>query len=148
MDNNDFNRNETAENGTFFTEGDAPNTNDGENGGYAFEQITIEKPKTMAYAVIALLSGILSVLCCCTGFGGLFFGIVSVVFVIISKKHLGYFDTKATIGLIFAIFGLLFSVFELIMTFTVLNNEAYWAEILEMLEQYGEAGSTDPNFSV
>ncbi len=62
-------------------------------------------PKTQAYSIVALVAGIASVATCCSGIFSVAAGCVAIIFAIVARKHLGYFDTKALLGLIFGIFG-------------------------------------------
>ncbi|GEM_PF-6652277 len=106
-------------------------------------ETALEHPqKTVTYAMISLLSGIISLLCCCTGFGGLIFGAMAIVFFFVSKKHLGSCDFRSVIGLIFGVLGIGFSIFLVIAALNA-NPE----EILSEMEQYMNM-STDGGFEV
>ena len=131
--------------GAEFREYDDPKEEKQENR-YAYAAIMNDPahPKSMVYSIIALVAGILSTVLCCTAYGGLFFGVVAVVFAIVSKKHLGYFDTMTIVGLILGIFGFLFSLVALIISLALFNNESFWEEILKALE---EAEKENPNGS-
>ncbi len=76
---------------------------------------TLDRPKTMAYSVASLLLSLMSLVCCCTGAISMLFGILAVVFAILSRRHLGYFDTMALIGLIVGIVGAVFGAFAFIL---------------------------------
>ncbi len=78
--------------------------------------VPFDKPKTMAYSVVALVLSILSVVCCCSGFVSAVFGVVAIVFAIVSRVHLGYFDSMSIVGLILGIIGVVFGVFLGIVT--------------------------------
>ena len=68
-----------------------------------------DKPKTRAWSVAALILGIASILCCVLYWFGLAAGAAAIVFVIISRKTLGYFDGLCIGALFTAIFGIIFS---------------------------------------
>lgn len=105
---------------------------------YIYDKIPMEKPKTITYAIISLLSGIISILCCWTGFGGLFFSLMAIAFFIVSKKHLCYCDFRSILGLIFGIFGILFSA---ILVYIILSPDsaASFQEYRDMLDTMAEA---------
>lgn len=147
---NDFYKDKTEEikNDDFFSDEKEGNESDGffDNGDPTFEDIppyAAGKPaqqKTVTYAVISLLSGIISLLCCCTGFGGLFFGAVAIVFFFISKKHLGTYDFRSILGLIFGICGILFALYLVISLLTVDPDELL-AEMEKALEASAAGGT-------
>jgi uncharacterized membrane protein len=60
---------------------------------------------TRTFAIVSLVLGILSVVCCCLTELGLVIGIAAIVFALVSRKMNGYFDSFAITGLIFGIFG-------------------------------------------
>ena len=66
------------------------------------------KPKTVGFSVASMVLGILSVICCCMGWSGLILGALAIVFSIVSRKVLGYFDGMSIAGLIVGIFGVCF----------------------------------------
>lgn len=86
---------------------------------YVFESVLREngKPKTKAFSVAAMILGIVSVVACCSGWASLLLGIGAVVFAILARKTLGYFDGMAIAGLILGIFGLVFGFFMIIGTY-------------------------------
>ena len=75
-------------------------------------------------------------------------GILSVVFAVVSRKTIGYFDGLAVAGLIIGIFGIVFGVSNMILDYLINNTDylnEFLAEYEKMLEQYMvEAGET-PN---
>ncbi|MBQ2252398.1 MAG: hypothetical protein II328_00290 [Clostridia bacterium] len=79
--------------------------------GEAKETVSVAVPKTMAYSVVCLVLSLMSVVCCCSGFISLLFAAAAIVFAIVSRKHLGYFDTMSIVGLVVAIVGAVFSLF-------------------------------------
>ena len=69
----------------------------------------LSQPRTRIYSVVSLVTGIISVLiCCCGGWIGLGLGVVSIVFSVISRRHLGYFDGLSIAGLVVGICGAVF----------------------------------------
>lgn len=111
-------------------------SNGGYNPDYAYTVLT--RPKTRVWSILAIVFGALSVLCCCCfDFAGVVFGIASIVFAIISRKTLGYFDTTSIIAIIIAIFGIILSVALFVVGFMMVNSPEY-KELIESLEQmYG-----------
>ena len=76
------------------------------------------KKKTLAFSIVSLVTGILSILCCCFAFVGLPLGIIAIVFSAVSRKKLGYFDGMAVAGLVLGIFGTVIGAVVLILSFT------------------------------
>ncbi len=79
-----------------------------------------------ALSVVSLVTGILSVLCCCLGWTGLIFGAVAIVTAILSRKKLDYFDGMSIAGLILGIFGFVFG--GVLVAFSLAVGEEFWAE--------------------
>lgn len=92
-----------------------------ENSGqdYAFESVLKSngKPKSKGCSVAAMVLGIVSVVACCSGWASLFLGIGAIVFAIVARKTLGYFDGMAIAGLILGIFGVVFGLFMIIFSY-------------------------------
>lgn len=85
---------------------------------YAFEALgDLSKPKTRAFSIASLILGILSLICCCGGFVGFAFGVLAIVFAIVARRHLGYFDGMSiagmTCGIVGAVLGLLLGILSL-----------------------------------
>lgn len=123
--------------GSSFREYAAGETQEQENR-YTYDAIWHDpaRPKTMGFSIASLVAGILSILLCCTMYGALILGIVATVFAVVSKKHLGYFDTMSLLGLIFGIFGMLFGVM-VIVGVVWLSLDETWQAMLRELEQNG-----------
>ena len=76
--------------------------------------------------VLSLVCGIGAlILGCCGGWFGLGVGALAIAFSIISRRHLGYFDTKAIVGLVLgiagAVFGIAYIVLDLLVESSVLD---------------------------
>ena len=113
-DNNEF------ENGNF----------SGEQNEFAYQQVNnFGKPKTMGWSVVSLVTGIISVICCCLGITGLFFGVAAIVTAIVSRKVLGYFDGLSIAGLVLGIFGVVFGL-AIVISISMLGEE-FWDSYLE-----------------
>lgn len=71
----------------------------------------LSQPRTMIYSILSLVLGILSlVLCCCGGWFGLGLGVLAIVFSVVSRCHLGYFDGLSIAGLVLGIIGAVFGI--------------------------------------
>lgn len=107
---------------------DIQESSGGEN---VYKTVVADAKKTRAWAVASLVLGIVSVLCCCISWFGIVAGALSMLFTVISRKSLGYFDSLSVAGMIIAIFGIIFSA---VMLMAVL----YFAEHPELLEDWTE----------
>ena len=72
------------------------------------------KSRSLKWAVIALVSGILSLVCCPVYVLGFVMVLITGASVAISRRNLGYFDKYSTFGLIFGIVGFVCNVFSLV----------------------------------
>lgn len=66
------------------------------------------------WSVASLILSIVSLICCCFPWGGMVFAVLGIIFAIVSRKRLGYFDGLAVAGLITAIFSIVIMVFVLV----------------------------------
>jgi hypothetical protein len=110
---------------------------DNENN-YSYQTVrNFGKPKTMGWSVVSLVTGILSVICCCLGFTGIFFGAAAIISAIVSRKMLGYFDGLSIAGLVLGIFGAVFGA-AILISVTALGDEFWDAYMEEFWRQYNE----------
>ena len=70
-----------------------------------------DRPKTILFSLISLLLAIASLIGGAFGFVGAILGALAILFAIISRIHLGYFDPKSVIALILGIVGAIFGLF-------------------------------------
>lgn len=119
------------------------NQQNNQNGDFIYKQIMEDKQKNRIWSVGSLVIGIFSVLCCCFEWPGLIFGVLAIVFAILSRKNLGYFDGLAIAGVILGIFGTVFSVFMILGGYFIESSEFYDEFITEFEKQYN--GMNDPN---
>ena len=60
---------------------------------YAFQTLNRHgKPKTLGWSVASLVMGIVSLFTCLFGWASIIFGLLAIVFAIISRFSLGYFE--------------------------------------------------------
>ena len=126
-------QNDSFENGSGF--GGGAGQNPGGQNNYAYE--VLMRPKSRVWSVVAIVFGILSILCCCMNYIGIIVGALSIVFAIISRKKLGYFDTTSIVAIIVAIFGIVLSLAVIIVSVVVVNSPEYIEMIQELESLYG-----------
>ena len=104
----------------------------GEGDGYADGQVQMApKPKTLGWSVASMVVGILSVVCCCFGYTGIIFGIGAIIFSIVARKTLGYFEGMSIAGLVLGIFGLVFGA-------AIVWNTIFNSEFIDYMNKYYE----------
>lgn len=99
---------------------------------------SLSKPKTAAYSIVSLVLGIVGCLCCCSAYLSLIMGVGAVVFAIVARRHLGYFDGMAIGGLVTGIIGFVFGIAGVLMTVFFFGNEDFWQMVEEALERAEE----------
>ena len=123
--------------------------NEDNDNDYLFKMVTQKgKRKTYGWSVASMVCGIISVVCCCTGYAGLVLGLLAIVFAVISRKNLGYFDGMAIAGLVLGIIGLVFGVALIIASYAIDDEliEQYLEEFMREYEnQLPNGGTTDPD---
>lgn len=102
---------------------------------YLFQTVTGRgRRKTYSWSLAAMICGIISVICC-TGYVGIVLGALAIIFAIVSRKNLGYFDSMAIAGLVLGIIGFILGVAVIIAIYTM--DEAQLEDYLnKLLEQY------------
>ena len=90
--------------------------------------------KSRAWSVASLVLAIASILCCCIPVAGLVFGGGALLFAIISRVNLGYFDGLSITGLIVAIFGIVFCISAIVFT----GSEFYREFVEEFSKSFEE----------
>lgn len=92
---------------------------------------------TNGLAVAALVVGILSILTCCCGIGGIVFGCTGIFLAVMSKER-SPMQTNAKVGLILSIIGVILGFLVIIGAFLFVRNtdEEYRIRIYDYLENY------------
>ena len=75
---------------------------------YSYRTVMDVKSKNRAFAIVSMVLGILSIVCCCIYYVGIVAAIIAVVFASVSRAKMGYFDGFAIAGLITGIIGIVF----------------------------------------
>ena len=70
-----------------------------------------ERPKTILFSLVSLALAIASLVGGAFGFVGTALGVLAIVFAVVSRFHLGYFDPKSVIALTLGIVGLILGLF-------------------------------------
>ena len=97
------------------------------------------KSRSRAWSVAALAVAIISVVCCCFGgWASIVLGVVAIVFAMLSRLNIGYFDNLSIAALIVAIFGIVFGIATIIMVNAIENSP----EFQQLLEQYQNQNGT------
>ena len=94
---------------------------------YAYKSVLKGNKNSRLYSVISLASSALSVLFAFLSLSwiALILSALGIVFAIVSRKNLGYFDNISLWGLIIGIFGAVFSVMSFIFAALFSENESY-----------------------
>jgi len=102
---------------------------------YLFQTVTGRgRRKTYSWSLAAMICGIIAVICC-TGYVGIVLGALAIIFAIVSRKNLGYFDSMAIAGLVLGIIGFVLGLAVIITIYTM--DEAQLEDYLnKLLEQY------------
>ncbi len=103
---------------------------------YLFKMVTNNgRRKTYGWSVASMVSGILALICCCFGYTGVVFGALAIIFSVISRKNLGYFDGMAIAGLVTGIIGFILGAALIIFAYSV-DEETFNKMLEEYLEEY------------
>ena len=94
--------------------------------GYSYRAVMDVKSRNRGFAVASMILGIISIVCCCSYYVGLTAAVLSIVFAVVSRVRMGYFDGFAVAGLITGIIGVVFGVALLVVDLV----------FIEALEEY------------
>lgn len=102
------------------------------------------RKKTYGWSIAAMVCAIVSVVSFLSPISAIILGVLAIVFSLISRKSLGYFDGKAVAGLILGIIGLLLGTSMLLL---ILINEsaANWLYDLLYGSYYVPEGEQTPS---
>ncbi len=78
--------------------------------GYSYRTVMDVKSRNRGFAIASMVLGIISIVCCCSYYVGLTAAVLSIVFAVVSRVRMGYFDGFAVAGLITGIIGVVFGV--------------------------------------
>ena len=111
---------------------------------HVYKTVMDMKSRSRAWSVAALAVAVFSIVCCC--FGGwpsIVLGAIAIVFAVISRINIGYFDNLSIAALIVAIFGMVFGIAMTLLTFTLESSpeyQEYLKELEKMMNEQGGAG--------
>lgn len=98
---------------------------------YSYKNVMEVRSKNRGFAIASMILGIISIVCCCIYYIGLAAAVLAIVFAVISRVRMGYFDGFAIAGLITGIIGAVFGIAMLVV-------EIFFVEALDayLLENY------------
>ena len=110
-----------------------------------YEVFEKNSSKNMGWSVASMILGIASVASGGFGLSGLITGILALIFAVISRKKLAYFNGKAVAGLILGIFGAVFGI--VLMLVNSLLAEDFFKYFFEIIEDATESsGNIETDF--
>lgn len=94
---------------------------------FAFKSVLKGTKNSRIYSLISIVSSVISVAFALLSLPlvALIFGALGIVFAIISRNNLGYFDNISLWGLIIGIFGVVFSFMSFIFASLLSENESF-----------------------
>lgn len=101
---------------------------------YLYKSVMDGKKKSRIWSLASLIFAIVSLLCCCIPWPGAVLGVLSIIFAVISRLNIGYFDGLAIAGLIVGIFGLVFSVSMMVLYSTDWYKDVFLKAFEEGIE--------------
>lgn len=85
-----------------------------EENGFAYKAVMKSEGKKRTFSIISLVLSVVSVCLFVLPWIGIILAVVGIVFSVLSRRNLGYFDKPSLAGLIVGIFGIVFSLAGLI----------------------------------
>lgn len=109
---------------------------------YAFQTLDRHgRPKKLGWSLASFICGLVGAITSSFGFSGIILGICAIVFAIVSRRILGYFDGRSIAGLILGIFSTIFGAAMLIYAATLDEDDQkfLWDWISKMFEDMKES---------
>ena len=100
-----------------------------------YKAVIEPRGRSKAWSVAALILSIASIICCCFSWVGLVAGVLGIVFAVISRRSLGYFDGLSVAAIIVSIFGIVFSALIIYSSWVLINDPEFMDYYNELLEQ-------------
>ena len=89
---------------------------DDQDAGYAFQTVTRKgKPKTIGWSLISLICGFAAFITSVFGWPGIVLGVLSIVFAVISRFNLGYFDGMLIFGFVLGLHGIFIGIASIVL---------------------------------
>ena len=113
---------------------------------YAFQTLNrYGRPKTLGWSLASLLTGLAALFTCGYGISGIILGAMAIIFSILSRRILGYFDGKSIFGLILGIFGAVFGAAMIIFIYSLGSEEKkyLWDFIREVISESEYSGASE-----
>jgi hypothetical protein len=104
-----------------------------------YEVFEKSKTKTMFWSVMSLVFGIASVALSIFGWVALSLGALAVIFAVVSRIKLGYFDAKTIVGMMLGIFGIVFGV--VMVVWNSIFSENLFSAVFEKGNGVNDSGS-------
>lgn len=133
--NEDFNREENSEE-EISDQREEKKAEEKEAPEYAYKTVMDVKERSRIWSVASAACAVMSIMLCCTAWCALAFGVLAIVFAIVSRNRIGYFDNIGLVGLIVGIFGVVFGVTGLVLTYLIENTDIF-SDILNEMEKNG-----------
>ena len=122
-------RDYTGVNNSDYSENLNENMSDGTSGvdesSFVFKNVINARQNSRLFSLISVVFSGLSILLSVFPWIALILGCLGIVFAVISRKNIGYFDNLSLAGLIIGIFGTVFAAMGLIFVYFIENSEFY-----------------------
>ena len=114
---------------------------------FIYKKVMLDKKNSRAWSLASLAMSIVALLCCCfIDWLGMVFSTVAIVFALISRKNIGYFDRLSLAGIIVGIFGIVFGIAGIVLS--RLLSEEFFEELMKEYEAMLNQGGTPPDSMV
>jgi hypothetical protein len=97
---------------------------------YVYKKVMLTKKNSRAWSVASITLSMASLILCPVYWLKIILSATSIVFALISRKNIGYFDGLSLAGLIVGIFGIVFGILGIVMT-ELLSNNGYFNQLME-----------------
>ncbi len=102
----------------------------------------LDKQHSRAWSVASITVSIVGLLCCCfVDWLSIVLGTLAVIFAIISRRNIGYFDGISLTGLIVGIFGIVFGVASIVLEYVLMTSGFYDELLKEFENMYPDAAA-------
>jgi len=112
---------------------------------YVYKKVMLDKKNSRAWSVASIAVSTASLICCCfVDWLGVILSVLAIVFALISRKNIGYFDGLSLAGLIVGIFGIVFGITSIVLGYLKETNPALKEFFDRINETMNENGNGTP----
>ncbi|MBQ8350793.1 MAG: DUF4190 domain-containing protein [Clostridia bacterium] len=93
--------------------------------------------QSKAFSIASLVLGIVAIVCCCLSPVSLICAVLAIVFAVLHRRQVGFFEGMSIAGLVCGIIGAVLAIYLIVDSIMnpVVMDEAFWEEYYKMMDE-------------